>query len=489
MSYAWKAAMIALVAILRAGSPVFAQEDSVRVVFLEATESSEETYRVITDTARVDTLRRWMANESARMALDLYARSWALVPHARGDEIPVYFVALVPGGNNASVGLRMVSDSSGEDHSRTPFIKLGPQDWRFSTTLLHETGHVILALLNHGEPIPKLSIAPISHTTAALTDRGTAFDEGFAISLETLAAHFTTDWFERDRYHHRRFRFGVTDLLGEFHRHAGDLLSFSQTMARYYEVRENNFAFAPSYRGPDYLRAALEKSRDFAALRDANQLLQSEGFYATFFFDMLVHGETEVSADLVGQRQQRVLVALRDMLRGRPQDPAEPFLLHFVESYMEAFPAEADDIIDVLLDLSHGVFVDRNAVALWRAHYLGALRLDLTERENVALEAARARWHAMVAQDVRVLYQNIGPQLRAEVPSRAVVLVAFGESTPLSFDLNTVEEGVMRLVPGISDSEVQKWIQARAEKPFTDVSDFRQRSGLAVTTLAGLVFK
>ena len=55
----------------------------------------------------------------------------------------------------------------------------------------------------------------------------------------------------------------------------------------------------------------------------------------------------------------------------------DPFLLLFVEAYIRKFPAEASEVIDVLLDLSHGVFVDREAAALWHAHYLGALRLDL----------------------------------------------------------------------------------------------------------------
>src|SRR6266508_4308910 len=64
---------------------------------------------------------------------------------------------------------------------QTSYIKLAPEDWVFSTTLLHETGHMLLSMLNGGRQVPKREIASISHTTAALTDRGTAFDEGFAI--------------------------------------------------------------------------------------------------------------------------------------------------------------------------------------------------------------------------------------------------------------------------------------------------------------------
>jgi hypothetical protein len=353
-------------------------------------------------------------NESARLALDLYAKAWALTPGGRRGDSPVYYVALVPAGNHAAVGMRLVEDSNPNDHARTPFVKLAPEDWVFSTTLLHETGHVILSMLNGGAVIPTREIAAISHTTAALTDRGTAFDEGFAIHLETLAAHFTSDDFLRERYHHQRFRFGVADGLGEYHRHAADLLSFSQTVARYHEVRENNFAFSPAYTGPDYLRVQLEKSRDFASLRDANQLLQSEGFYASFFFDLLLRGDATPTPEIVHARQQKMLVALSEMFATGAPKSDDPFLLLFVEAYQRTSPSDASEVIDVLLDLSHGVFVDHQAASLWRQHYLGALHLDLAERRNAQIEAARTRWRSEVARDPRVLYRYLGPQIRAE---------------------------------------------------------------------------
>ena len=65
-----------------------------------------------------------------------------------------------------------------------------------------------------------------------------------------------------------------------------------------------------------------------------------------------------------------------------------PYLLRFVETYLRLYPDEAGDIVDVLLDLSHGVFVDAEAAALWRAYYEAALRLDMP-----ALPKARpCRW-------------------------------------------------------------------------------------------------
>lgn len=479
--------------VLSICAAVHAQNPEVHVVFVEPAGTAEdlgvEAYRVVTDPARIQTYESWMANESARRALDLYARAWASTPRGRSGEPPVYHVALVPGGNHAAVGLRLVDDPDPETHARTSFIQLAPEEWVFGTTLLHETGHVVLSMLNGGEEIPKREIAAISHTTAALTDRGTAFDEGFAIHLETLAAHFASEDWLRDRYHHRRFRFGVADLLGEFHRPAGDLLSFSQTVARYHEVRENHFAFAPAYTGPDYLRVQLEKSRDLSRLRDANQLLQSEGFYASFFFSLLVRGADAPTLDLVRERQGKVLAAMAEMLGAGKRTADDPFLLLFVDSYLRRFPGEAAEVIDVLLDLSHGVFVDREASTLWRDHYLGALRLDLAERHNEKLEAARSRWRVEVLRDSKVLHRNLGPQIRVEVAGPTVTLVAFGEPAPLSFDLNTVEDGVLRLIPGITDTEVAGWIRAREERAFADVEDFRRRAGLRKETMARLAFE
>ena len=462
----------------------------VQVVFIEPLPEADEpdVYQLVGDPERVTLLESWLANESSELALDLFAMAWDLTPQGLRGEPPVFYVALVPGGNHASVGLRLEDDEDPEAHARTSFMKLSEESWAFSTTFLHETGHVILTLLNSGIELPKRNIAAIPHTTAALTDRGTAFDEGFAIHLETLAAHFANEDSLRDRYYHRRFRFGVPSLLGEYHHHAGDLLSFSQTIARYYEVRENNFSFSPAHKGPDYLRVQLEKGRDFATLRNANQLLQCEGFHASFFFGLLVRGGQAPEPELVRERQQKVLAAMAQVLTSGTMSAEDPLLLHFVEAYIDLFPAEAPEVIDVLLDFSHGVFVDGQAAALWREHYLGALRLDLAEANNQKLEAARSRWCEAVAEDPKVLFTQLGPQLRAEVTGVSVTLVAFGESSPLSFDLNTVEEGVIRLIPGITDTEVEAWIRTRGHEPFADVEDFRKRAGLRGQTSNQLSF-
>jgi len=396
---------------------------------------------------------------------------------------------MVPGGNHADVGFAL-SNASGEEMAfpNSTYIKLDPDPAVFKTTLLHETGHMVLALLNGGKKIPQKGIASIPHTTAALTDRGTAFDEGFAIHLETLAAHFLKDPEIQSRYNHQTFQVGVPLLLGEYHRTAGDLLSYSQTATRYFEVRENYFAFAPAFKGADYFRTQMEKSRDFSELRDANQLLQSEGFYASFFFSQLVRGNHPLFDDVVSGRQNKMLEVLADVFRETPPDDDSPYLVRFIERYLTKYPEEGKEVLDTFLDLSHGVFVDRKATKLWHDHYLAALRMDLAEKNNEAIESARQNWREQVLADPKILYSHLGPEIPAEAPGTSILLIAFEEAAPLSFDVNTAEEGVLLCIPGVTDSEVRTWITQRHSKPFADVADFKARSGLGVAVLKELQF-
>jgi hypothetical protein len=473
--------ILAVVALAVTEATGFGQE-ATSVTFLEPDESapSEElpAYRVVVDPERIDLYSAWLENESARWALDLYEGALQLARERGlpGGELVTYYVALVPGGNYGEVGFRLRDGDGWTEHAHTPYVILGPQEWRFATTFLHETGHVVLALLTGGEKIPKRQIASIPHTTAALTDRGTAFDEGYAIHLETVMAHLTSERWLHNRYRHGQFLFGEQPgFLAEYFRGSADLLTFSQTVARYYEVRENNYAFESAYKGPDYLRVQMEKARDFSELHNANQLLQSEGFYASFFFGWLMRGRGTPPADTVRARQARALTAIAEMLAAGPLETDAPHLIDFLETYQWLYPEEAAELADVFLDLTRGVFIDPGAAALWRDHYMAALRLDLEGLRRDEIAAARARWREELTNDPTAVHSRIGPQLGCRVDEITVHLVALGEPAPLSFDLNTAQPGVMRLIPEIDEAGVQSWLDARTQAPFTSVADFQTR--------------
>ncbi len=486
---------LALVAVAAAAQPAAPDpRQPVKVVFVEpdgATSSGElPLYRKVEDPARLAVLSKWLDNEAGRWALDLYARARGIaVVHAAARSQPAeYYVALVPDADTAAVGFRLRTGAGIEGRPRVAYVRLGEEEWRFSVTLLHETGHVAIAMLAGGRALPRREIAAIPHTVAALTDRGTALDEGFAIALETLVAHLSAAPEVVRVYRHEQFLVGPgAGMRAEYYRPSADLLTYAQTVARYGDVRDNAFAFAPAFKGPDYLRVQTETPRDRATLRDADQLLASEGFVASFFFTVFVRGERGAQEAVVRERESAVMTVLAHTLAGE-RPPDAPLLLEFLARYAQETPSDRREVLDVFLDLSRGVFVDPGAAAMWRAHYLAALGLDLARLERDRIDGARERWRAAVQADPAVLRTRLGPAIRCEVAGRTVALVGLKSERPLSFDLNTVEEGVMRMVPGITDAEVASWQAERAGKPFAGVDDFKRRSGLSAASLAALRF-
>lgn len=254
--------ILAYIGAALGGSASEVAGQSIQVVFMEAASRggirTDSVYRLVTDPGRLALYRRWMDNESARFALRLYAeaRTVALKQGRSAVQPDGYYVALVPGGNHASVGFRVESGSDTTAYPQAAYILLDPEDWRFATTLLHETGHMVLRILAGGRELPQRSLSSIAHSTAALTDRTTAFDEGFAIHLETIVAQIATEPWLVNRYRHGQFLFGdQPGSLSEYYRQTADLLTFSQTVGRYALVRDNQFAFEPAQNGLDYFRA------------------------------------------------------------------------------------------------------------------------------------------------------------------------------------------------------------------------------------------
>lgn len=431
-------------------------------------------YRLVADPAKY---RPWLRNECAVRALRLYNSAARIVEP--GASVRAYYIALAPGGNHAAVGFRLQSGEGIRAYPHTAYILLDAAPERFETTLLHETGHVAMDMLAGGRQLDGREAASIPHSTAALSDRTTAFSEGYAIHLETLAAHLAQAADLRRRYHHHSVVFGDAPYReSEYYRGAADLTTYSQDQARYFDVRENHFAFESAFQGPDYLRVQLERARDFATVRNANQLLQSEGFYASFFFLFVMRGGHIPAEEVIAQREERIERALAAMFTRVRTDISTPWLLELATEYMRLFPEERTGLVDALNDLSHGVFVDPAATALWRLHYLASLRLDFARLNRDAINAARERWREQVLADPRVLYSRIGPEIVCEAPDIRIRLAAFEEDAPLRFDVNTVQEGVLRMILGITEPEIARWVEERSHAPFAGPEDFRKRAGL-----------
>jgi hypothetical protein len=104
------------------------------------------------------------------------------------------------------------------------------------------------------------------------------------------------------------------------------------------------------------------------------------------------------------------------------------------------------------------------------------------------LMAARKRWREQSLADPAVLLSRLGPEIRCEVPAAKMRIAAFGDEMTVQFDVNTVQPGILRLIPAITEGEIAAWLAARSLKPFTSREDFQARAGLNAATLGALKF-
>jgi hypothetical protein len=116
------------------------------------------------------------------------------------------------------------------------------------------------------------------------------------------------------------------------------------------------------------------------------------------------------------------------------------------------------------------------------------LRLDLAKMNVQGLAAARKRWREQVMSNPSILLSRLGPEIPCELPAVKARIVALGDEMTVRFDINTVQPGILRLIPGISEAEIGAWLAARGAKPFADREDFQARAGLKPETLAALKF-
>lgn len=449
---------------------------SIDVVFVERP-ARDVAWAPITDEARLARLRGQLDNEAARLALALYALAWELSPPP-APAAPTLYIGVEAGGNHAEVGLRL---ADGVTYDDLPYLRLADDAETFRGTLLHETGHAVHGLLARGAAgLDAIGIAPIPHSTAAITDRRTAFAEGFGIHLEAVLGHCGREPATRAFYDHAPLPHGPTgDRASEYYFGARDVMTYAQTFARYQAVRDGAYAFEPAARG-DYLRVQLDPARELRTLRDPGSLMASEGFVASVLFHVVAAAGCPDALVELAPRYRDLLVALR-AAEARTPPAAAPLL---------ALVAEAGEpAIRAFLDLSRGVTVDAEAAGLWARLYDAAIAVELEARDALLaeLEPRRARWLAEAVADPTTLGRRVGPVVPVEVPAVAVGIALFGPPQPLTFDANAAGAAMLGLVPGWSADDVARVLAAREAAPFADLADLRARlgaAGVATTMLA-----
>ena len=151
-----------------------------------------------------------------------------------------------------------------KEYPRTAYILLEPEREWFETTMFHETGHVAMDMLAGGRRLDGKEVASIPHSHRRALRPYHRVQRRLGHSSGDPGRALAKSAFLRWRYQHHSVGFGDAPYRqNEYYRGASDLTTFSQDMARYYDVRENYFAFDSAFHGPDYLRVQLERARDF----------------------------------------------------------------------------------------------------------------------------------------------------------------------------------------------------------------------------------
>ncbi len=443
------------------------EKPAVEVRFLERA-AADAPWHPVVDAARVAALHRMLDNEPARFALALYRLAWEMAPPAELPGEPVLFIGLEEGGNHAETGLSIVEDGRRRFLKALPYLRLEADPETMRGTMLHETGHAIHALLVAGVELDDQhgdAIAPIPHSTFAVTDRRTVFNEGLAIHLEAIQGHCGRDAETRAFYDHATLRHGPTgDRSNEYFFPIKDVMTYAQSFARYQAVRDGLFAFETAARG-DYLRVQLDPARDLRTLRDPGSLVASEGFVASIVFQVIAKDGCADGLEPLVARYRALFRALREAERRRGAVPL-----------VELVVALGSDAVAVFLDLSRGITLDAEAAGVWARLYDASLALDMKARTAILddLEARRTRWRDEAAADPRRLAQRIGPVVAVKA-ARKVGVMLFGDAQPMSFDANAGGAPLLALIPGWTDAHVAAFLAQRAARPFASLEDLRAR--------------
>jgi len=466
------------------------------VVFLEPVENADKSagkdrvYRIIPrDDLRVLEAEHLIDNEPARFTRTLVAWAWQTFGAPADWSDPHLPIVLQKGGNNAAVGLRLLVNGKIEEHPGVPFIVLELDALSLSETLLHEGGHLLHSIAARGRH-PSSSWSAITHTTFAVTDPLTALAEGYAIHFETLLGHYGRDTEKRAFYHRLAPAFDLkSGRRAEFYAPITDLMTFSQSWARYQAVRETWPAFAGHVYPGDYVRSQFDPARDRAVLKPANAMIASEGVAASVLFWMSAGiADRAGTAFGLGLDQPGLLEAEQELLRALATLPAKnefrPDLIDFVSAFGKPGSARRALAISRFVNVTRGVTARPEIREMWRRLYGDAVNLDVdgTKPLFTELDALRQGIVDAATADAGVLRKGIGAVLPVRAPKALLELKAFGQKFPLEFDLNSATEAEW-LAAGVDAATAEKLQKDRDRAPFASIQDFETRAGAALQAL------
>jgi len=343
----------------------------------------------------------------------------------------------------------------------------------FEEIFAHELGHVLLRRL-----LPRLpeGYSRTPHASLSITDRPTAFDEGFATHFQGLARHLTRN---------ERLRLEDHGLTSK------PFLSYWASnldrTARIDGVRRNVFVQSQLVLPGEGDAITLRDHStlfDTARLKSGDQMMASEGVVATVFYRWLVPGDTDTAA--LVERYGRLFTALADLNRKR-LEPDSPVLVRVLQAYAAEYPQESASLMKLFLETTYAATVDpaiaRQTEALAAVGRVGGMNVGAYVTQ---LKAARA----VLAMSM----ETTTPDRLDAALSTPIWLfeAASGDASDayrdgLAVDVNTAEREGLSALPGIDVATADRIIEERrVHGPYASLAALFARVPMPAASVAAL---
>ena len=341
----------------------------------------------------------------------------------------------------------------------------------FEEIFAHEQGHVLLRRL-----LPSLpdGYSRTPHAALAVTDRVTAFDEGFAMHFQALARHLTRN---------ERLRLEDDGLTGK--PFLPYWASHTDRTWRLEGTRRNSFVQlqVPLPGEPDAILARDHSTLfDTARLKSGDQMMASEGVVSTVCYRWLAPGEGTSAALL--DRYGELFTALK-ALDKTALNPDSPILINLLQAYAAQYPTQGKQALRVFIETTYGSTVDP---AMARQTEALAARGIVGDMEGFVAQLKPAR--AALAK----LIEDTAPTRLDAALSAPIWLYGDAPAAPgeskgeaIAFDLNTAERERLQALPGIDAATAERIVvERRAHGPYASLAAASSRLSLSPATTAAL---
>jgi len=406
------------------------------------------------------------ARGTVKVMLELDERAQRIVGSAKPT--PTYLFLSAEEGGFARRGFWLTGADNKLSWRDDPYVDMSVDkrlldDGGFEEEFAHEMGHVLLRRL-----LPTLpnGMSRTPHSSLAITDYPTAFDEGFAIHFQGLARHLT-----------QNSALKALDKGFKFKPFLPYWQSDLDRALRVRGMRENLFV-------QQQLPVALQVGdatalHDLTHFKNGQQMMSSEGVIATLFYHLMVDPTDDAVKRL--DRYNALLTSIRGF-NSQKVGADVPIFLSLVRVHVQRLPAERTRWYETVLGLTYGATASTSVLKEMTS--LSALGQEgRTEEFSAALKKSRAALSELTAQVVRSpqrLNSAVGPELW--------IAIKKDDGTDVTINLNTAEKTTLMNALGFEPLDADLLLSDRWSRgPFKDVDDFVTRRKASTTLRQRLI--